>query len=125
MRIRELLSESSLAGGQGDVIEYKGGEIDIHTAPSHAPRSQSVINFNVPEESRNLGIGDTLVKMALKKYHDLGAQVSSLSSLKVFYNNGFRNPDIPGASFEEHASVFQDQGGSLFMARNDADGNPY
>lgn len=124
---KEFLSEQSksLAGENGSVISHKGGEIDVQHKTKHAPRKQSVIHFNVPEESRNKGIGDTLVKMALEKHHDLGAQVSSHASLKIFHNNGFRNPALPSGTFEDHKKEFHENGGSLFVAHKDSDGNKY
>lgn len=118
-------AKRSLVDDDGDVIEHEGGFIDVHTSPQFAPRKQSVINFQVPEEHRGKGIGDALVKRAKEKHKDLGAQVSSLASLKVFHNNGFRNPSLPSGSFEDHKKAFHDNAGSLFLAHNDEHGNPY
>ncbi len=115
----------SMAGKEGVIIELDGGWIDLHLKPLYSPRSQSVIEFFVPEDKRNKGIGDKLLKMAMKKYHDIGAQVSSLASLKVFYNNGFRNPELVNNTFNEHVSEFKENGGSLFMAMADEDGKRY
>jgi GNAT superfamily N-acetyltransferase len=105
-------------GDDWDTIKVDGGKIQIWPNAPHAPRSASVIEFVVDEDKRNQGIGDKLVKMAMHKYPDLGAQVSSVASLKVFYNNGFRNPKIQDASFEEHIEAFKENGGSLFLANN-------
>ena len=112
-------------GDDWDTIHVDGGHIQIWPNAPHAPRSASVIDFVVDADKRNQGIGDKLVKAAMHKYHDLGAQVSSLASLKVFYNNGFRNPRIPETSFHDHIEAFHDNGGSLFMARNDDTGKSY
>lgn len=115
----------SLAGEDGEVFRVPHGRIDIQHKTKYSPRSQSVIDFVVDEEMRGRGIGDQLLKMALAKYKDLGGQVSSLASLKVFYNNGFRNPDMPDATFDELVKEFKLNGGSIFMAVNDDQGVPY
>lgn len=115
----------SLAGEDGEVLRVPHGRIDIQHKTKYSPRSQSVIDFVVDEEQRGQGIGDRLLKMAIGKYKDLGGQVSSLASLKVFYNNGFRNPDNPNMTFDELVKEFKANGGSIFMAVNDDQGVPY
>jgi len=122
---KQFILEKSLAGEDGDLIQHQGGRIDIHTNPKFAPRKQSVIDFVVPEEQRGKGLGHILLQKAMDKHKDLGAQVSSLASLTVFHNKGFRNPNIPKGSFDDHKKEFAENGGSLFVARNDNDGNPY
>jgi hypothetical protein len=124
MRLYEILNKS-LAGSDGDLINIDDAFIDINTKPQYAPRKQSVINFLVPEESRNSGIGTKLLQLALDKYHDLGGQVSSLPSLKIFYKLGFRNPNIPKGNFNVHVDAFNDNWHSLYMAKNDENGVPY
>jgi hypothetical protein len=127
MRLRELFenqARKSMADN-GVVFELNGGYIDIWPNPPHAPRDASVLDFNVPEESRNQGIGNKLVAMANKQFPDLGAQVSSMASLKAFYNNGFRNPKLGDSSFEELTKEWHANGGSLFVANTDRDGNSY
>lgn len=116
---------SSLVGNNGTSLKVDGGEIDIQPITQYSPRSQSVINFFVDPTKRNQGIGDWLVKQAKQKFKDLGAQVSSIPSLKVFHNNGFRNPEMPNGSFQDHVKEFQANGGSLFLAMNDDQGKPY
>lgn len=116
---------STLIGNKGTSLKVDGGEIDIQAVTQYSPRSQSVINFFVDETKRNQGIGDWLVKQAKQKFKDLGAQVSSIPSLKVFFNNGFRNPQLANKSFEDHVKEFQENGGSLFLAMNDEQGKPY
>ncbi len=116
----------SLVGENGDLIANEHGRIDVqHSGLKYSPRGQSVVDFVVNEESRGKGHGDKLLKQALAKYSDLGGQVSSAASLKVFYNNGFRPPHMPTASFEEVLKEFKDDGGSLYMAHKDDDGKPY
>ncbi len=117
---------TSLAGDKGEVLQEPGGYIDVMHETKYSPRKQGVIDFVVEEAKRGQGIGDRLLKRALEKYPDLGGQVSSPASLKVFYNNGFRNPDMPStASFEDTLKMFKEDGGSLYMAHKDDDGNPY
>jgi GNAT superfamily N-acetyltransferase len=124
---KEFLNEDygSLAGADGDLIRHEGGRIDIHMNPQYAPRKQSVVDFQVPEEKRGQGIGKHLLNKAMETHKDLGAQVSSLASLKVFHNAGFRSPKIPDADFKGHVDKFKEQGGSLFVAKNDHDGDAY
>jgi GNAT superfamily N-acetyltransferase len=114
-----LLESKSLVGDKGEKIEIDGGYIDIQYKDTmYSPRKQSVIDFYVPEESRNQGIGDRLIKKALEKFDDLGAQVSSKPSLHLFFKNGFRNPELVSGTYEEHLKMFEENGGSLFLAKN-------
>lgn len=106
-------------------IEINGGIIEINDNPQFSPRKQSVVNLFVPEEYRNQGIGNLLIQTAKKQHNDLGAQVSSTTSLKLFYKNGFRNPEYPHYSLTQHLELFQNNGHSLFLAANDNNGNPY
>ena len=122
---KAIMAEASLAGEHGDVIEHEGGRIDVHTKPQFAPRKQSVVDFVVPEEKRGKGIGKALLNKAMEKHKDLGAQVSSLASLKVFHNAGFRHPDHPTGSFKDHEAAFHENWGSLFVAKNDKNGSAY
>lgn len=115
----------SLAGDDGEVIKIPHGQIDIMHKTKYSPRTQSVINFVVDAEMRGQGLGDRLLKMAMAKYKDLGGQVSSLPSLKVFYKNGFRYPENPNMTFEELVKEWRANGGSLYMAINDENGIPY
>lgn len=123
--LESITSKKSLAGDEGELISHNGGYIDIRKKTDASPRSQSVIGFQVPEEKRGQGIGDALVKKAKERHNDLGAQVSSLASLKVFHNNGFRHPNLPNGSFEDHKKEFDNNWGSLFMAHKDEHGKPY
>ena len=123
---KQFINEQKSLADNGDVIRHEsGGYIDINPKTQFSPRKQSVIGFVVPEEHRGKGIGDSLLKKAKEKHKDLGAQVSSLASLKVFHNNGFRHPDLPNGSFEDHKKKFEDNWRSLFVAVNDEHGKPY
>ena len=125
-RFIDWLCCESLVGSDGEVLTLPGGRIDVqHSNLKFAPRMQSVIDFVVDEDKRGQGIGDKLLKLAKAKYPDLGGQVSSLASLKVFHNNGFRNPEIPKGDFSQHKKEFQNDGGSLYMALKDRNGVPY
>ena len=115
----------SIAGADGETYKVDGGRIDVQFNTKFAPRKQSVIDFVVDEDKRGQGIGDRLLKAAMSKYADLGAQVSSAASLKVFHNNGFRSPDLANGSFADHLAEFKANGGSLFVAANDKEGKPY
>jgi GNAT superfamily N-acetyltransferase len=123
MRIYEITTNQvkigqSLAGDNGTKIEIPGGYIDIqHSNLKFAPRSQSVIDFVVEPDSRGKGVGTKLLQYAMEKFHDMGAQVSSAASVKVFYNAGFRNPAIPTGSFADHERMRQADS-SVFMAQN-------
>lgn len=123
MRAKEFIIENPHANY--DTIKVDHGSITIWPHPPYAPRPNSVIEFYVDDQHRNKGIGDKLVKMAMKKYDNIGAQCSSVPSLKVFFNNGFRNPRIPDASFDEHVKAWEENGQSLFMANLNDEGMPY
>ena len=125
MKIREILENQTDMHANHVVFEIDGGKLVVWPNAPHAPRSASVIEFIVPEESRNQGIGNKLVALANKQFPDLGAQVSSLASLKVFYNNGFRNPKLGNSSFEELLDAFKENWGSLFVANTDREGNKW
>lgn len=115
----------SLAGEKGIQIKIEGGRIDVQFETKFSPRKHSVIDFVVDEDKRGRGLGDTLLKEALKRYEDLGGQVSSVPSLKLFYKNGFRNPDMSSSSLEEHLKEFRANGGSIYMAHKNEEGSPY
>lgn len=127
MRLRELFENQTGQERHSNNVEFElgGGKLVVWPNAPHAPRSASVIEFIVPEASRNQGIGNKLVAMANKQFPDLGAQVSSLASLKAFYNNGFRNPKLGDSSFEELVEAFKENWGSLFVANTDRDGRSF
>ena len=128
MKIQEIINEEnhhgSLARDNGDVITIGDARIDIDTKAQFSPRPQSVIEFLVPKDARGQGIGTQLLTKAVAKYPMLGGQVSSIASLKVFWNLGFRNPRMPEASFQDHVDRMNEYS-SVFMARTDEHGVPY
>jgi hypothetical protein len=125
MKIREILENQTDMHANHVIFEIDGGKLVVWPNAPHAPRSASVIEFIVPEASRNQGIGNKLVAMADKQFPDLGAQVSSIPSLKAFYNSGFRNPKLGPSSFEELVEAFKENWGSLFVANTDREGNKW
>lgn len=121
----EMTTGNSLVGVDGIKYQLPGGYIDIKFANmKHAPRDQSVVDFVVEPELQGRGIGKQLLAYAKTKHPDLGAQVSSAPSVKVFYDAGFRNPEMPDGSFADHEKRRQEDS-SIFMALRDQDGKPY
>jgi GNAT superfamily N-acetyltransferase len=121
----DIEEAKSLVGEHGVKYKTQGGHIDVkHSDTKHAPRSQSIVDFVVDEKARGKGIGSKLLKHALSKHNDIGAQVSSPASVKVFHKHGFRHPEMPKGSFEEHLAKMKEDS-SVFMAHKDVNGKPY
>jgi len=121
----EITLGKSLVGENGMKIQLLGGYIDIqYKNLLYAPRSQSIVDFVVDSELRGQGIGKKLVAYAISKFPDLGGQASSIASIKVLYNAGFRNPEISNGSFQDHEKKRQEYS-SVFMAYQDEKGNKY
>ncbi len=70
-------------------ISNEMGSISIMENAKYSPANNSISEFIVNEKYRNLGVGTALLKEAMIQYGELGAQVSSPSSLKVFLECGF------------------------------------
>jgi GNAT superfamily N-acetyltransferase len=70
-------------------ISNELGFIDIMENAKYSPAENSISQFVVKEDFRSLGVGTELLKEAFNQYKDLGAQVSSLASLKSFIKLGF------------------------------------
>jgi GNAT superfamily N-acetyltransferase len=70
-------------------ISNEFGCIDIMEEARYSPATNSVANFQVDKKYQSLGIGTELLKEALRIYDDLGAQISSIASIKTFLKNGF------------------------------------
>jgi GNAT superfamily N-acetyltransferase len=75
-------------------ISNEFGSISIMENAKFSPADNSVFEFLVNEEYRGLGIGTELLKEAMNQYQNLGAQVSSLASLKVFLECGFEPKNL-------------------------------
>ena len=122
--VKPETKRKSLAKEHGEVFSIDDAVIDVDFKAEFAPRPQSVIEFYVPKELRGQGIGTKLLQMAVAKYPMLGGQVSSMASLKVFYNLDFRNPSIPKGSIQDHVDIMNDYS-SVYMAHTDDKGVPY
>lgn len=115
----------SLVGEDGEKISMPGGYIDIkHKNTQWSPRKQSIVDFVVDEDKRGHGIGHKLVQHALSRHDDLGGQASSPASVKVLHDHGFRHPEMPHGSFQEHLDKLKEDS-SVYMAHKDTDGKPY
>lgn len=66
------------------------GSISVMENAKYSPADNSVSEFLVKDEYRGLGVGTELLKMAMDTYSNLGAQVSSKASLKVFLECGHK-----------------------------------
>jgi GNAT superfamily N-acetyltransferase len=132
MRYFEILTESQVDireglypwGGEGIRYETDHGHIDINTKTQFSPRKQSVVDFVVDEDQRGKGIGKALLQQAMRNHDDIGAQVSSFASLKIFYDLGFRNPANPKGTLQEYEQT-RKKDSSIFLAMRDREGNRY
>jgi GNAT superfamily N-acetyltransferase len=106
---REEITINTLTAG--------GGKIVIWENSPWAQGVHSIQEFKVDEDKQGQGIGSQLVDAVIKEYsgEEISGQVSSLASLKVFYNKGFKSAEAPDATFEELVEVFNNEGGSLNM----------
>ena len=100
------------------------GYITVIENSPYAGGAHSIYQFYVDEAHRGEGIGTKLVKVVMDAYQgeEISAQVSSLSSLKVFFNLGFREPGEPDSSFKELEKQFAHYGGSLNVRLNHSAG---
>ena len=98
-----------------NTLTIDGGKIVIWENSPWAQDAHSIQEFKVDEAKQGQGIGSQLVDAAIKEYsgEEISAQVSSLASLKVFYNKGFRSWKAPDATFEEEVGLFNNELGSL------------
>jgi GNAT superfamily N-acetyltransferase len=109
--------KESMLEGFGKVISSPHGEISILSNNPYSPRTHSVTKFFVDETKRNKGYGKELIDEALKQYpSDIGAQVSSPASAKVFYNKGFRLASDPKANIDEIFKNIEDYS-SAYMVK--------
>ena len=104
-------------------FETEGGYLEVWENSPHAQGSNSVVNFEVDNTRRGQGIGSRLVDAVLAAYpgEEISAQVSSLASLKVFFNKGFTDGDY--SSFGDLKKEWEYWGGSLNV-RNRPASNP-
>ena len=87
---KELIDESL----QIYKISNDFGSISIMENAKYSPADNSVFEFLVDDKYQGLGVGTELLKEAMKQYGNLGAQVSSIASLKVFLECGLEPHDI-------------------------------
>lgn len=102
------------------VFSLPGGRVEIWESSPWAPGgAHSIVNFVVDESVRGQGIGGQLIDQVIRAYpgKDISGQVSSLASLKVLHNRGFRHQGAVGAGFDELVALFKDGGSSLAMVR--------
>jgi len=100
----------------GTEFRSEFGYICVRTGGEFSPCKHSVTDYVIDEQHRGQGHGDFLLKGIVRKYKsDIGAQVSSVASLHVFYKNGFRPALNLKASLEETKKLFKDEWGSLLM----------
>ena len=111
-------------------IEREDGHVTYRTPDGYitvvenspwAGGAHSIYSFYVDEDKRGQGIGKQLVRVVMDAYpgEEISAQVSSLSSLKVFLDLGFRVPEEPDASFDRAKELFDQDYGSLNLRLND------
>lgn len=102
--------------GFGLCLHSEQGHICVNVGGQYSPCKHSVTEFIVDEKVRGQGHGNTLVQEVIRRYHsDIGAQVSSVASLVVFYKNGFRYAMDQKMSQADCLKEFKDSGGSLYM----------
>ena len=100
-----------------NTLSIDGGKVVVWENSPYAQGAHSIYSFVVDESRRGQGIGSQLIDAVLSEYEgeEISGQVSSIASLKVLYNKGFRSAQAPDATFEELVKVFNDMGGSLNM----------
>ena len=98
-------------------FETDGGYLEVWENSPWAQGAHSVTDFVVEDGRRGQGIGSRLVDALVSAYpgEEISAQVSSLSSLKVFFNKGFT--DGESSSFGELKKEWESWGGSLNVRR--------
>jgi len=120
-----LIKENYSVEKEDDYVIYRlpQGYIKIIENSPYAGGAHSIYGFYVDEEHRGKGIGKQLVKIIVDAYPDeeISAQVSSLSSLKVFLDLGFRVTQEPSADFERAKELFDENYGSLNVRLNDSE----
>ena len=104
------------------IVTYRlpQGYIKIIEKSRYAGGAHSVYGLYVDEEHRGKGIGKKLVQIVIDAYPDkeISAQVSSLASLKVFLDLGFRVTQEPNADFKRAKELFDENYGSLNVRLN-------
>ena len=107
-------------GGQeivASTFSLPGGKLTVWENSPYAQGAHSIYSFVVDESQRGQGIGSQLIDAVIQEYpgEALSGQVSSLASLKVLFNKGFRPPGVQNVDFDELVKMFNDDYGSLNM----------
>lgn len=98
--------------------EIPFGHIDIMENAEYSPAQNSVVEFLVDPNFRGQGLGKILVDHVSDIYQDLGAQISSKASLKVFHDAGFASIS-ESINFEDVLYEFDEAGYSLFLRKKE------
>jgi GNAT superfamily N-acetyltransferase len=126
--IRTLLCEENIKLTKGveslgdhevitNTFSISGGKLVVWENSPYAQGANSIYSFVVDESVRGQGIGSQLIDAMIQTYpgEEMSGQVSSLASLKVLFNKGFRPPGIQNIDFDELVKMFNDDYGSLNM----------
>jgi GNAT superfamily N-acetyltransferase len=88
--------DALIPGVRATTISEPHGRIVVYKNAPHSPAQYSIFEFVVDDKFRGGGIGDRLLKAAVRLFgKDLGGQASSVASAHLMYKNGFRMPDKP------------------------------
>jgi len=126
--IRTLLCEENIKLTKGteslgdhevitNTFSIPGGKLVVWENSPYAQGAHSIYDFVVDESVRGQGIGSQLIDTMIQAYpgEEISGQVSSLVSLKVLFNKGFRPPGVQNIDFDELVKMFNDDYGSLNM----------
>jgi len=103
-------------GIRGITLYSDAGHINVAISPPHSPVTHSVTEFIVAEDKRGKGEGKRLIRAAMKKFReDIGAQCSSIASVKAFYSCGFHYAADPTASLEECIAAWREWSSILMV----------
>ena len=105
---------------ESNTFSLQGGKLVVWKNSPFAQGAHSIFSFSVDESRRGQGIGSKLIDAVIKNYHgeEISGQVSSLASLKVFFNKGFVPTGGQVSNFDQLAKMFDENYGSLNMRLN-------
>lgn len=107
--------EKNRDGNKVTVFKHGHGLLKVVSDSPYSPAQHSIIEFVVDEGSRGQGIGDKLLKEAVRRFgKDFGAQASTNTSIKLLYKNGFRMAANPHGTLEE-AFEKKEEDSSVYM----------
>ncbi len=102
-----------------ETIKRDGGLIIVKRNAKFAPVSNSIMLFQVEEDKRQQGIGNSLIAEAYKRYPVIGAQAGTVNGVRAAYKIGWRALDKPNASLDETIALWKENE-SLYMASPEA-----